>query len=63
MHKKNQEKSFCLSDNCIWIGYAKLSPLRIEYLPSAVNVLKDSPKILDITKRDIFQLNCLHDYH
>ena len=51
------ENVFCLLDNCIWIGWGKFSLLSREYLPSAVNVSANSPKISDITKRDIFQLN------
>ena len=31
--------------------------LRREYVYSAVNVLKNSPNILDLTKEDFFQLN------
>ena len=39
---------------------SKLSLLRREYLLSAVNVLINSLKILQRTKRDFFQLNYLH---
>ena len=39
------------------------SLLQREYLSSAVNVLKNSPKIFHITKRDFFQLNRLHSHH
>ena len=31
-----------------------------EYLWQAANVLESSPKILPVTKRDNFELNCLH---
>ena len=34
-----------------------MSPLKTEYLSSAVNVLTKSPKILHITKTDFFKLN------
>ena len=44
-------------DNCIWTGCGSFSLLWREYLPSAVNVLTNSPKISDQTKREIFQLN------
>ena len=37
------------------IGSHKFSLLRREYLPSAVSMLKNSPKISDITKRDILR--------
>ena len=39
---------------------SKLSLLRREYLLTAVNVLINSLKILQRTKRDFFQLNYLH---
>ena len=58
--KKNWEKIFRSWVNCIWKCCYKLSLLRREYLPSAVNGLTNSPKILHITKRDFFNLNCLH---
>ena len=31
--------------------------MRREYMYSAVNVLRNSPNILDLTKADFFQLN------
>ena len=43
--KKNSEKIFCFWDNCIWKCCNKLSLLRRENLSSAVNVLRNSPKI------------------
>ena len=55
--EKNSEKVFCFWDNSIWIGCVKLSLLRGEYLSSAVNVLKNSFKILNSSKIDLFQLN------
>ena len=51
------EKSFCFWDNCISIGCGKFSQVRKKYLLPAVNVLANSPKIWNVTKRDIFQLN------
>ena len=53
-------KSFFFLDNSIWIGSIKLSQLGGEYLSPAVNVLRNSPKILPINKRDFFQLNFFH---
>ena len=50
--EKKRKKVFCFLDNCIWIGSVKLSLLRREYLPFAVNVLTNSPEILHITKRN-----------
>ena len=44
-------------DNFIWIGSDKMSLLQGKYLPSAVIVLTNSPKIPHITKRDILELN------
>ena len=59
MWNKSLEKVFPSRDNCISIGSIKLSPLRREYIWSAVNVLKNSPEILPIIKRDFFELNVL----
>ena len=53
--QKNSEKVFCFWDNCIWIGCVKLSLLRTEYLPSALNVLTKSLQILNITSRDFLK--------
>ena len=58
--KKNWEKLFRFCDNCIWTCCNELPLLRRDYLSSAVNGLNNSPKILHITKTDVFQLNCLH---
>ena len=58
--ERNWEKVFPLIDNCIWFGCVKFSLLRREYLSPAVNVLKNSLKILCITKRNFFEINCLH---
>ena len=55
MQGKVQKTSF-VSEMLI----SKLSLLRREYLLSAVNVLINSLKILQRTKRDFFQLNYLH---
>ena len=60
--EKNWTKSFCFCDNCIWIGWVKLSLFRREYFPSAVNVLTSSLKTLLITMRDILRLCSLHRY-
>ena len=35
------------------------SELRTEYLSSLVNMLTNSLKKLDVTKREFFQFNCL----
>ena len=56
---KNWEKVFCFWDNCIWIGIVKLSLLRTGYFSSAANVLRSSPKIWHVNKRDFFELNFL----
>ena len=55
----NTQKVYCFLDKCFWIGCVKLSLLRKEYLPSAFNVLKGSPKLLYINKSNFFQLNFL----
>ena len=54
MQEKIQKKSFCFLDNWIWISCGKSFLLGIEYLSWAINALKNSPKISNITKRDIF---------
>ena len=59
MQKKKIRKSFLFGDNCVRIGYVKLSLLRREYLSSAVNVLTNSYKALRLTKTDFFRLNYL----
>ena len=54
---KNAEKVFCFKDNGVWTCCVKVCILRLEYVYSAVNVLTNSPNILDLTKADFFQLN------
>ena len=54
---KNLEKVFCFKDNGGWTYCVKIFILRREYVYSAVNVLTNSPNILDLTKADFFQLN------
>ena len=58
--KKNGDKVFYFSDNCIWIGCVKLCLSRREYLSRAVNALTNSFKTLHIIKRDFFQPNCFN---
>ena len=53
---KNREKAFSFLDNCIGGGILNLSLWRTSYFSSAANVLTSSPKILDVNKRDFFQL-------
>ena len=57
--KKNWEKFFCFWDTCIWIRSVKLSLLSTSCLSSEVNVLRNSLRILYITKRVFFQRNYL----
>ena len=54
---KNPEKVFCFKDKDVWTCCVKVCILRQEYMNSAVNVLTNSPNILDLTKADFFQLN------
>ena len=56
---KNWEKVFCFWDNCIWIVIVKFSLLKTGYFSSVGNVLTTSHKILQVNKRDFFQLNFL----
>ena len=58
--KKIWEKAFSFWHNCIWRCCNNLSLLRRQYLSWVVNVLTDSPNIFHTTKREFFQLNCLH---
>ena len=57
--QENLSKNVWFLGNVIWIKCDKFSLLRREYLPSAANVLTNSPKISGITKREIFQLRFL----
>ena len=54
---ENREKVFRFKDNGNWTLCVKVCILRQEYMYSAVNVLTNSPNILDLTKADFFQLN------
>ena len=54
---KNPEKVFCFKDNGVWICYAKVCILRREYLYWEVEMLTNSPNILDLTKADFLELN------
>ena len=59
---KNPEKLFCFKGNGVWTCCVKVCILRREYVYSAVNVLTNSPNILDLTKADFFQLNLSQIY-
>ena len=52
---RNSERVFCLLDTCIGMNCSKFSIIQREYLRSAVNILANSYKTSDITKREIFQ--------
>ena len=56
--KKKRKKE---KDECIWHGCGKVQVLWSEYLELAVNALTNSAKILNLTKRDNFQLYVLQD--
>ena len=60
MRKKSSEKVFGFWDNSIRKCCNKVPLSRREYLPSTVNVLRNSPKILHISQRDFLKANCLH---
>ena len=49
---KNWERVFCFWDNSILIGIVKFSRLRTRYWSSPENVLRNSPKIWHVNKRD-----------
>ena len=61
MERKIRENKICFWDNCIWIDCVKLFLLKREYLLSALNVLKNSLKILNICKRDFKNVQNLID--
>ena len=54
---KNPEKVFRFKENGVWTCCVKVCILRREYVYSALNVLTNSPNILDLTKADFLQLN------
>ena len=60
MLKKSLEKAFPFRENYISICYVNLSLKRRQYFWWAVNVLKNSPEILPIIRRNFFEPNCLH---
>ena len=63
MQKKKLQIIFNLLDNCIPKSGYKLCLIRREYLLSAHNGLKNSPKILYISQRNFLNLNCNHRDH
>ena len=52
--KEIWENIFGFGDNCIWTCSENWTLLRGEFMWSAVNMLPNSPKIPDLTKRDFF---------
>ena len=50
MLRKSWEKFLPFRDNCVLIGYVKLSVLRGKYFWSAVNLLKKRAEIFEISK-------------
>ena len=56
--EKNSKNIFGFWDICRWKCYNKFPLWWREYLSSKVNELRNSPKILHISKRDLFKLNC-----
>ena len=59
---ENWVKRFRFSYNCIWIGSCKFSQYWTRYLPSAVNVVRSTPKISFNTREDIFEINFPENY-
>ena len=54
---KISEKVFGFLDHIIWIAWGKFSLVWPEYMPSAIKLLTNNPKISYLTKRDVLQLN------
>ena len=50
---KKWEKAFSFLYNWVWLGCCKFSRSPREYFSSALHVLKNSPKICNITRRGI----------
>ena len=63
MQEKIAEKVVYFWDNGVRIGCVNLSLLRREYLSSAVNVLTNTYKALNLSKPDSFRLNYLQNDH
>ena len=61
--RKNSQKIVYFWDNGVRIGCVNLSLLRREYLSSAVNVLTNTYKALNLSKTDFFQVNYLQNDH
>ena len=62
---KNWEKVFCFWDNCIWIVIVNLFLWTTRYISSAANVLRSSPKIWHVNKRNFSNctnLEVINDY-
>ena len=59
MQSKTEKNVFSFWDKGVWSCEQKIWILRREYLPSGINVLTNRPKISDVTKADIFQLDDL----
>ena len=58
--KKILTNFFRFWDNCMWKICYKLSLLRREYLLPVANGLTNSPKVLHISQRDVFDLNWMN---
>ena len=63
MQEKIQKKPCVFEIMASRIGCVNLSLLRREYLSSAVNVLTNTYKALNLSKKDFFQVNYLQNDH
>ena len=54
---KFAKKVFGFLDNCIRVGGGKFFILWRKNLSSVINVLTKSPKISDLTEREVFELS------
>ena len=59
MQQKTEKKFFHVDISASDLA-ALNSQLRRKYFWPAVNVVKKCPEVLPITKRDFFEINCLH---
>ena len=56
-YQKDLENIFGFGDNGVWIWCGNLSLLSDEFMWSAVNVFPNSPKISDVTEKDVLEFD------
>ena len=56
-HNKTERIFFVFLDNSIRVACGKFPVFLAENLSTVISVLTNNPKILDLTKREVFQLD------